>query len=76
MTGRDWGAEAHEAAAKHLEAIYEAEHEGVIDLDESPAMGPWDGCDTCLIREILHAAWPVIEAAVRSGDFDERPVIS
>lgn len=24
-----------------------------------------------VVREVLFAAWPIIEAAVRSGDFDE-----
>lgn len=31
-------------------------------------------CDDCTVREVLTAAWPIIEAAIRSGDFD-KPVV-
>ena len=28
---------------------------------ESPAVGPFCGCDTCITRETIAGAWPVIE---------------
>ena len=69
---RDFGAEAHAAAAKHLEAIaaahdYEEYGDYYHDTDEAPEWpedmaGPWCACDTCTIRETLHAAWPILRA--------------
>lgn len=61
MTAVDYGRLAHEAAEEHLRAIQEAEDSG----GEYPEMaGPWDGCETCAIREILFAIWPIVfEAA-------------
>lgn len=77
---RDWGAEAHQAAIDHLdvcdawEAYYEeGEPEGARPAGEHPAMSPYCGCQTCMVREVLSAAWPVIEEAVRSGDLDPIP---
>lgn len=69
---RDWGHLAHETARKHLEACAEAmdaEEEMRHDI-QSPACAPYCGCTDCDMRETLFAAWPVIEAAIRSGDFD------
>lgn len=70
---RDWGYEAHQAAVKHLDAcdafMYweeEGEAEGEErPAGESPAIAPYCGCQDCTIRETLHAAWPIIEEAVR-----------
>lgn len=59
MTVVDHEALAQRAAETHLAACQEAlwaEEEGT-DV-ESPALGPFCGCDTCIVREILHAAWP------------------
>jgi len=25
-----------------------------------PASAPFDGCDTCVVREVLFAAWPIM----------------
>jgi hypothetical protein len=58
---KDWGRLAHEAAEAHLEAIFQAEEDG----DDSPSVAPYDGCQTCDIREILAGAWPVIEQMLR-----------
>lgn len=75
-TPRDWGFEAHQAAEQHLDACdawlayYDDPDEQERPAGDDPASAPYDGCQTCLIREALHAAWPVIEEAVRSGDFD------
>lgn len=75
---RDWGFEAQQAAEKHLDlcdAHMYWEEEGEAEGEdrpegESPAIGPYCGCQTCTVRETLYAAWPIIEEAVRSGDFD------
>ena len=32
-----------------------------------------EGCQTCTIREILDAAWPILLEGARSGDFDPAP---
>lgn len=65
---RDYGREAHEAAQKHLDAINAAEYaedsEELPDYPEDMA-GPWDGCETCVIREVLHAAWPILLEAAK-----------
>lgn len=59
----DVGAEAQRAAEERLVAITEAEEA----LDENPeaevdypACAPFCGCETCVVREVLDAAWPVI----------------
>lgn len=72
----DYGADAHAAAAAHLEACYTAlyaEDEAFgtghapEHLPVSPAIAPFDACDTCQIREILHAAWPWLRLAALAG---------
>lgn len=59
--------EAHKAAEEHLAACwqwmeYEEEPEGEAP-PEPDMLGPFDGCDTCTIREILHAAEPHLRRA-------------
>ena len=70
MSERDFGYEAQRAAEAHLEACYEAlydeDGEEREDLPESPAVGPFCGCTTCEIREVLHAAWPILFEAVKA----------
>lgn len=82
FAGHDYGYEAQQAAEAHLDLCNEWEEweenggeEGSLEAPkgENPAVGPYCGCITCTIREILHAAWPILEAGVRSGDFDEIP---
>lgn len=54
-------------AEKHLAACNDA----MIDFDEgnqdtpSPAYGPYDGCDTCIVREVLSVAWDEMIAEAR-----------
>lgn len=67
---RDYGVEAQKAAEQHLEAIYEFEETYLEeypngDVMESPSVGPWCGCLTCVVRETLHAAWPSLREAAR-----------
>lgn len=72
----DWGREAHDKAVNHLDACdmwqayYDNEDEEERPAGDDPASAPYCACQTCLVREVLYAAWPVIEEAVRSGDFD------
>jgi hypothetical protein len=43
-----------EKAHAHLEACLEAEDDpGAV----SPAYGPFDGCYTCIVREVLMVVW-------------------
>lgn len=67
MTDRDYGLEAHQAAEQHLEACWEAMHaenEGEV-VDWPVTAGPFCGCMTCEVREVLHAAWPLMLEAAR-----------
>jgi hypothetical protein len=64
---KDVGQEMQRVAEAHLSACQEAlwaEESGASDeeIPESPACGPFCGCDTCQVRETLFAAWPVVEA--------------
>lgn len=64
----DFGVLAQKAAEAHLSACWEAyyaeeEGENLEDLPESPACAPFCGCETCVVREVLFAAWPIIEQA-------------
>lgn len=66
----DYGFEAQKAAEAHLDAIYEFEEAYEQDwpdkdLMDTPAIGPWCGCQTCVVREALHAAWPSLREAAR-----------
>lgn len=61
---------AQKAAEAHLAACQEAmfaadEIENPEEWPASPSIAPFCGCDTCVIREVLHAAWPHVMAAAR-----------
>lgn len=68
----DAGAAAHAAAQAHLDACHAAEEaydQALADGTDTtgidtPASAPFDGCETCEVREILYAAWPVLTADV------------
>jgi hypothetical protein len=67
----DWGMLAHKNATEHLErcfAAMEAMEEGA-DADEidDPSCAPFCGCDTCVTRETLYAAWGTIAQATLAG---------
>jgi hypothetical protein len=56
---------AQRIAAEHVarcdDAMFAADQgEEVV----SPASTLYDGCDTCVIRETLHAIWPHLERAL------------
>lgn len=65
----DYEQAAQRAAEQHLAACQEwmwAEEEGGESLErECPSVGPFCGCDTCIVREILWAAWPHLLALAR-----------
>lgn len=60
---------AQQAAERHLEACRVAYwHEELCEggectdeIPESPAAAPFDDCDTCVVREVLWAAWPYLK---------------
>lgn len=63
----DWGHAMQVAAEKHLDAVNEAfsaYEEGRTPEVEDPSWGPYCGCETCVVREVLAGAWPVIEAMI------------
>lgn len=61
---RDYGREAQAAAEKHLDACMDAFwREGEGEFEDTIA--PFCGCQTCIVREVLHAAWPFLLAAAR-----------
>lgn len=65
---RDFGREAQAAAEMHLEACelsLMGEDEEPIEVDVDMA-GPYCGCTTCVVRETLHAAWPILIEAARA----------
>lgn len=70
MTEVDYGYLAQKAAEERL-ALCEAwmdyeEGEGEPEPEEpNPACAPYCGCTTCMVREVLDAAWPIIEQSVR-----------
>lgn len=72
MSERDYGLEAHNAAAAHLQECWDylsyvnglVETDNVESVGEDPASAPFCGCDTCQIREILWAAWPFVRASI------------
>lgn len=55
-------------AEEHLSACNEAlyDDEGTISGEivgrDSPAIGPYCGCDTCIVREVLWVTWEAFMA--------------
>lgn len=65
---RDYGIEAQRAAEAHLEqcerALYVEDFKNPDDSQWPAAMGgPFCGCTTCMVREVLFAAWPILQEA-------------
>jgi hypothetical protein len=65
----DPGPAMQAAAERHLELVWAAFYRDEEDEEqvegeeiESPAVGPFCGCETCTVREVLAGAWPLIEA--------------
>ena len=62
----DWGVQAQQAAEDHMTrvwAFFHAAEEGT-ETGDDPAIGAFDGCQTCEVRETLYAALPFIEAGL------------
>jgi hypothetical protein len=62
----DIGERVQHLCEQHLAACEEA----LADPDgvDSPAYGPYDGCETCMIREILSVAWDALCAEFSAHD--------
>lgn len=63
----DHGMAAQKAAEEHLDACWEAYWMEEVDGDEdviSPALAPFCGCQTCVVREVLYAAYPHLKDQV------------
>ena len=68
MADRDYGHEAQQAAEERLETIWEAEEsDDDSAYDDIDMAGPFCGCTTCIVREVLHAAWPILREAALAG---------
>jgi hypothetical protein len=73
---RDHRFAAHKAAVAHLAACFEhLDHQsevdaGYADADAAvtdPASAPFCGCEDCMVREVLHAAWPHLLAEAKQA---------
>jgi hypothetical protein len=68
---KDWGREAQQAAEDHLNAcddLRDLEEAGEFaDWEAIDIAGPYCGCQTCTVRETLHAAWPILKLAFEAG---------
>lgn len=77
---RDWGRLAFDEGLARWRQFQEASYceQGECDHRDGEEHTPMPegagygcgGCDDCMVREVLIAAWPVMEAGIRSGDFD------
>ena len=61
--------EAHTTARAHLIACWEAEFDEDADV-ENPASSPYCGCETCIVREVLYAAYPALEKHFKENNDD------
>lgn len=67
MTTYDLEKAAQKAAEERLNAAYErlwSEEDGDVPHEDSPEwdeVGPFCGCETCIVREVLDAAWPYLK---------------
>ena len=68
----DFGYEAQQAAEKHLDACQDAlyaeesEEGDAAELWPAELLAPFCGCTTCVVREVLVAAWPILELGFRA----------
>lgn len=67
-----WEYEAQRVAEERIDklAAYEEECE-CLPVEEwpehPPAIAPYCGCQTCVVREVLAAAWPIMRQAALEG---------
>jgi hypothetical protein len=69
----DFGVQAQQAAEEHLAACWShfraEEFDDIPEDAVSPAVGAFDGCQTCEIREVLYASIPFLQAGfARDGE--------
>lgn len=58
MSSTEHWAAAHTAAVNHFNECMMELHD---EIDESSACAPFCGCDVCIVREVLHAAYHDLE---------------
>ena len=44
-----------------MEALWSYEADDGEEIDFPETAGPFCGCDVCIVREVLWAAWPIFE---------------
>jgi hypothetical protein len=67
-----WEKDMQDAAEAHIEQVWDywnrTMDDAVDDAEEDPAIGPFDGCTTCEVREILTVAVPILARALQAGE--------
>lgn len=58
-------------ANEHLWEDTDGEFAGLHTESTSVLAGPYCGCDTCIVREVLDAAWPFMYRLARQADVEE-----
>jgi hypothetical protein len=61
----DYAKLAQDAAERRLDALDQLEFDGTPLPDDIEVLAPYCGCRTCLVREVLDAAWPHLLALAR-----------
>lgn len=72
----DFGVQAQQAAEEHIANCWSWLRADETDESEgdSPAIGPFCGCTTCEVREILYASLPFLQAGfARDGEAPVEP---
>lgn len=59
----DYGLAAQRAAEERLEAAWAALDDEEGECEDPELAGPFCGCTTCLVREVLDAAYPHLREA-------------
>jgi hypothetical protein len=66
----DFGLLAQQRAEEHLDLCenwLDAEP-GDEPTEPDPSSAPFCGCRTCVVREVLYAAWPIVERSLRKEE--------
>jgi hypothetical protein len=69
----DWEWHAQRAGERRLMSANDdlwAEDNGEVFDGEDETDGPYCGCDTCVVREVLSAAWPYMYRLAHEPDVD------
>lgn len=67
--------ELEQAAQKAAEARLGAATEALFDERDTPIdlAGPYCGCDTCVVREVIDAAWPYLRQLALMAEQADAP---